>query len=229
MRKGIFVTGTDTDVGKTFVSAGIASLLKEQGVDIGVFKPMMSGVRREDPQSDAYILKEMSGDEQPLDQINPFVFDEPLAPYVAQARMGLNITMDDILDHWQRIRNRHTFYLVEGAGGLAVPLGANFLVADLAKALDFPLLIVARPHLGTVNHVLLTISYAKHLGLDVLGIILNGFREDQLGVAEQTNPDLIREFTDVPILGMIPYMKTSSRDEQESLFAKNIDLSALLE
>ena len=222
-RNGLFVTGTDTDVGKTFVSAGISAVLKEKGLDIGVFKPIMSGVRREDSKSDAYLLKTFSQDTAPLEEINPFQFDEPLAPYVAALRQSSSVTMEEIMEKWKIIKNKRDFYLVEGAGGLAVPLGAHYLVADLAKAIGFPLLIVARPNLGTVNHTLLTISYARQKGLDVLGVVINGLDEERNGVAEQTNPGLIQEFTDVPVLGIIPKVKSFQRADVIQVFSERID------
>jgi dethiobiotin synthetase len=227
-RRGIFVTGTDTDVGKTFVTAGIAAVLHNQGVDVGVFKPMMSGLKREDPKSDASILKEFSLDKRPLDEINPYQFDEPLAPYVAQKRQGCLISLEEVLDHWEHSKNSHDFMLVEGAGGLAVPLGKNFLVADLAYQIAFPVLVVARPSLGTVNHTLLTISYARTIGLEVVGVIINGLNEMTSGVAEETNPALIEEVCNVPVLGIIPRMETTGRDEVVALFRERIRMEQLI-
>lgn len=227
-RRGIFVTGTDTDVGKTFVTAGIAAVLHNQGVDVGVFKPMMSGVKREDPKSDASILKKFSCDKRPLEEINPYQFDEPLAPYVAQKRQGDIILLGEVLDHWEQSKNSHEFMLVEGAGGLAVPLGKDFFVGDLAYHIGFPILVVARPGLGTVNHTFLTISYARTIGLEVIGVIINGLNEMTSGVAEETNPALIEEVCNVPVLGIIPHMETTSRDEVVALFWERIRMEQLI-
>ncbi|MCF6094288.1 dethiobiotin synthase [Microaerobacter geothermalis] len=204
MRKGLFVTGTDTDVGKTFVTSAIAGALRKMGIDVGVFKPMQSGTRREDPNSDAFILKATSEDSSPLEDIAPFTFEEPLAPYVAAKRQGLDISLEEVLQVWRRREKEHEFFLVEGAGGLAVPLGRSYLVSDVAKAIGLPLLIVARPDLGTVNHTLLTIQFAKSMGLEIVGVIVNGLMEEQQSVAEQTNPALIEEFSGIPVLGVIP-------------------------
>ncbi|MEW9668386.1 dethiobiotin synthase [Ammoniphilus sp. 3BR4] len=227
MSQGIFITGTDTDIGKTFVGAGLAAVLKERGIDVGVFKPMMSGVSREDPKSDVRILKEMSGDTSPLEDINPYQFAEPLAPYVAQKRQGQQISLDEVLASWHKIRDRHSFYIAEGAGGLAVPMGPRYLVSDMARAIGFPLLIVARPTLGTVNHTLLTIAYARQAGLNVLGVIINGTRED--GVAEQTNPGMIEEFSGgIPVLGVLPYLETTDRAEIIHRFEQQIAIDKLL-
>ncbi|RXT06989.1 dethiobiotin synthase [Ammoniphilus sp. CFH 90114] len=227
MSQGIFITGTDTDIGKTFVGAGLAAVFKERGIDVGVFKPMMSGVSQANPKSDCWLLKEMSGDPSPLEDINPFQFDEPLAPYVAQQRHGRSISLDETLASWKNIQDRHPFYVIEGAGGLAVPMGPGYLVSDIARSIGFPLIIVARPSLGTVNHTLLSIAYARQNGLNVIGVILNGLRET--GVAEETNPKLIEEFSEgVPVLGVLPYLETWDRQKMIQIFEKHLAIDKLL-
>ncbi|WP_085990841.1 dethiobiotin synthase [Oceanobacillus senegalensis] len=204
---GFFITGTDTGIGKTFVTAGISAALKKQGVDVGVFKPMLSGEDRNNPGSDAWILKTLAEDGNPLEQITPFQFEEPLSPYQAAKEEGRLVTWNTLLSAWDNIRFTHEFFLVEGAGGLAVPLGENYLVADVAKAIGFPLVIVARPNLGTINHTLLTISYAQKMGLEIEGLIINGTKEKSEDPSIQTNAETISEFTDVPILGEIPWVQ----------------------
>jgi dethiobiotin synthetase len=212
MAKGLFVTGTDTDVGKTIITASIAASLRKNRINVGVFKPMMSGAKRDDPHSDAFLLKEMSGDPHTLEEINPFQFDEPLAPYVAAKRENRSISLEKIKQAWIKRQAEHEFFLIEGAGGLMVPMGPSYLVADIAKEIGFPLLIVARAGLGTVNHTLLTIDVARRKGLMVAGVILNGLKEESKGVAEETNPSLIEEFSGVPVLGTVPWMETLDRE-----------------
>ncbi|MEJ8778674.1 dethiobiotin synthase [Pseudogracilibacillus sp. ICA-222130] len=207
-RKGLFITGTDTDVGKTFVGGGMAAVLKKHGKDVGVFKPMLSGESRENPTSDTAILKTMSGDRNTFEQITPFQFAEPLAPYVAAKRAGKQISLAQVVQAWENIKETHEYFIVEGAGGLGVPLGKDYLVADVAKKIGFPILIVARTGLGTVNHVWLTVKVAQSMGLDIAGIILNGAEEQ--GIAEQTNPALIEEMTNMPVLAVLPEFTTSN-------------------
>ncbi|MFC2947984.1 dethiobiotin synthase [Virgibacillus sediminis] len=219
---GLFITGTDTGIGKTFVTAGIAASLKKQGVDIGVFKPMLSGDDRNNPESDAGILKIMAEDSTPIEQITPFQFKEPLSPYEAAKQEGRIITMDDIVSEWNKVRVNHDFFLVEGAGGLAVPLGENYLVGDLAKVIGFPLVIVARPNLGTVNHTLLTISYAKKLGLEIAGIIINGINRTTEDPSVQTNAGTLSEFTDIPVLGEIPWVQMPDKEAICKVIEDNI-------
>lgn len=224
---GIFVTGTDTGVGKTIISSGLAAVLKEKKIDIGVFKPFLSGVSRDHPKSDTSLLKQLSCTSLSHEEITPFQFKEPLAPYVASKLEGKNVRIEDVLNHWEAIRRKHDYFIVEGAGGISVPLGENFLVSDLIKTLQLPIVIVARPNLGTVNHIFLTIQYAKSLGLHIAGIVINGI-SDHPDLAEQTNPKLIEELCGVPILGITPKLKELTEETIKQMIKDHIDVTALL-
>ncbi|MCP3028635.1 dethiobiotin synthase [Halobacillus sp. A5] len=225
MGQGIFVTGTDTGIGKTFVAAGVAAALSEKGVDVGVFKPMLSGENREDPASDTMILKSMSGDESPPSDITPFQFDEPLAPYLAAKRQNISVKQSDVLNSWNHIKHRHSFNIVEGAGGIAVPYGEDFLVSDVMKDINLSVLVVARPNLGTVNHTFLTVDYARRCGLNVLGVVINGFNSARAEAADYTNPELIEQFCKVPVLGIIPQTDKIDKKTLVELFQSKMDLS----
>jgi dethiobiotin synthetase len=227
MMNGIFVTGTDTDVGKTIISSGLAAVLNEKKIDVGVFKPLLSGISREDPASDTSLLKKLSKTTLSYEEITPFAFKEPLAPYVAGKLEGKNVTSEEVLNHWEKIRRKHEFFIVEGAGGISVPLGKQFLVSDLIKAMQLPLVIVARPNLGTVNHVFLTVQYAKSLGLPVAGVVINGI-SDHPDLAEKTNPELIEELCGVPILGITPKLKEVTIENIKKIVKEHIDVTLLL-
>ncbi|QGQ48715.1 dethiobiotin synthase [Metabacillus sediminilitoris] len=224
---GIFVTGTDTNVGKTIISSGLAAVLKEKGIDVGVFKPLLSGISREDPASDTSLLKQLSKTSLSYEEITPFAFKEPLAPYVAGKLEGKYVTLEEVISHWEKIRRKHEFFIVEGAGGISVPLGERFLVSDLIKAMQLPLVIVARPNLGTVNHLFLTVQYAKSLGLPVAGVLINGI-SDHPDLAEKTNPALIEELCGVPILGITPKLKEVTIENIQKIVREHIDVPLLL-
>ncbi|WZY00544.1 dethiobiotin synthase [Bacillus sp. FSL W7-1360] len=223
---GFFVTGTDTDVGKTIIASGLAAVLKARGIDVGVFKPLLSGIAREHPESDTSLLKQMSGTSLSHEEITPFQFHEPLAPYMAAALHGQRVEVAEVLAHWARMKEKHDCFIVEGAGGLAVPLGERFLVSDLVCALKLPIVIVARPDLGTVNHTLLTVQYAKQLGIHVAGVIINGMSAAP-SLAEQTNPKLLEEWCDVPILGVTPQLKEVTEENLKTMIEQSIDLNLL--
>jgi dethiobiotin synthetase len=205
--KGIFITGTDTGVGKTMVAAAIARLLQERGVNVGVMKPVTSGcieVGGRLVSEDAELLAWGAGCDPTVPDIAPYLLRQPLAPSLAAARDGVRIDFDRIKASFARLAGCHDFMIVEGAGGLMAPLAGGLLVADLISSLDLPLLVVARPGLGTVNHTALTCYAAKQLGLCVAGVIINDY-PDQPGVAEQSAPHLIDSLAGAPLLGVFPH------------------------
>jgi dethiobiotin synthetase len=225
--KGLFVTGTDTDVGKTIITSGIAAVLKEKQVDIGVYKPLLSGVSREHPESDTSLLKEGSQTPLTYEEITPFEFKEPLAPYVAGKLEGRSIYLKDVLNHWNQIKEKHQYFLVEGAGGISVPLGPDFLVSDLIAALDLPTIIVTRANLGTINHTFLTVKYAQSIGIKIAGIIINGKNSD-FDLAEQTNPNVIEKQCGVPILGITPRLEELNKEAIKQMIKDHIDVSKII-
>ncbi len=225
--KGLFVTGTDTDVGKTIISSGLAAVLKEKGMDVGVFKPLLSGIARDDSVSDTSLLKELSQTSLSHEEITPFGFKEPLAPYVAGKLEGKSVSIEAVINHWENIKETHECFIVEGAGGISVPLGEGFLVSDLIKALQLPIIIVARPNLGTFNHIYLTVQYARSQGLPIAGIVINGIN-DPPELAEKTNPALIKEFCRVPILGITPKLKEMTKENIVKMVEDHIDVTLLI-
>ena len=219
MRKGIFITGTDTGVGKTLLSGAFAAALRGRGMNIGVMKPVESGCKRLEGSlvpSDALSLKEFSGSNDDIDLINPYRLEHPLAPATAAEMEGVKIELKRIEDAYNRMERNHDLMLVEGAGGLLVPLNDSLLMADLIKILKLPVLVIARSSLGTINHTLLTLRSAEASGLKVLGVIINHVTPDR-GLAEETGVSSIRKFTPVPILGVFPFVENSQKNNREYL------------
>ena len=199
---GLFVTGTDTGVGKTFLAARIARLLHDRRLDVGVMKPAETGciVRQgELVPADARQLLAASGASDPLHLVNPYRFREPLAPMVAAEREGRRIVPNRILSAYRRLLARHDFLLVEGAGGLLVPLSRTFSYLDLVQAMAIPVLIVARPDLGTINHTVLTVMALHSRDIPVAGIVLNHQTRKRPGLAVRTNPSAIRRLTGLKV------------------------------
>lgn len=230
MGSGIFITGTDTGVGKTVVACGLAALLRDMGYRVGVMKPAETGCAEKDgrrfPQ-DATRLRQASGCEEPLEKICPYQFRDPLAPSVAAAREGIKIDVPALAKIYEDISSSHEITLVEGAGGLLVPLLAHYTYADLAGLLKLPLLVVAANRLGMINHLLLTLEHASCRGLRVLGYVLN-HPDDQTSLAADTNGEALRTLTAVARLGEIPYVETEvKRDNLADLFGEKVDLRLL--
>jgi dethiobiotin synthetase len=170
--RGLFVTATDTGVGKTEVACGIVRGLRGRGLDVGAMKPAQSGVAPGEP-SDADLLREAAGGGDPPELVCPYSFADPLAPAVAARLAGVEIALDRVLAAARALAARHAALVVEGAGGLLVPLTARETYADLAAALGLPVLVVARAGLGTVNHTALTLEALRARGLRVAGVVLN--------------------------------------------------------
>jgi len=203
--KGIFITGTDTGVGKTVFSAALARLLRNRGINVGVMKPVTSGCNDKNGllvSDDAELLAWGAGIEV-NQEVAPYLLREPIAPSAAAELEHKKIEFSRILAAYHRLSEEHDFVIVEGAGGLMVPLAGGLLIADLVKLLDLPLLVVARPNLGTVNHTLLTCFVARTLGLEIKGTIINNY-PDFPDSAESTAPHLIDSLSGVPLLARLP-------------------------
>ena len=222
MKRGIFITGTDTGVGKTFIGTGIASALLAAGVDTGVMKPAETGCafRRGTlvPQ-DALALMRAAKAADALDLVNPYRFQAPLAPSVAAAQEGGRITLRRIVGAYRTLARRHAFMIVEGAGGILVPLTAKSDFLDLAAQIDLPVLIVARPGLGTINHTLLTAMALRERRVKIAGIVLNRAEALRPDMAERTNPAVIAQRSGVPIIGIVQHGQAELTDIAKRLLA----------
>ncbi len=212
MSRGFIITGTDTEVGKTVITAGLAAVLRERGRDVGVMKPIATGcVRRREGlvSEDAEFLAQAADAVEPLEEIAPICLAEPLAPTVAAARAGARVDLDPMWRAWRRLRAAHDVMLVEGIGGILCPVTPDKLLADILPDFKLPVLIVARPGLGTINHTMLTVEAARARGLAIAGIVINRYDADALGLAEMTNPDEIQRLTGEAVLGLVPADETT--------------------
>ena len=212
---GLFVVGTDTGVGKTFVAAAIARAMVGAGRKVGALKPVATGATREGGAwrcGDAEALIEAIGGGVGLDRVAPMVYEEPLAPPVAARRMGKPLERAELMRAvgaalaWWEGEGRAEVMVVEGVGGLLCPLAEGMTVADLAVTLDYPLVVVARRGLGTINHTLLTLEAARMRGLRVAGVVLNGAIPTSDPIAEATNPgELARRLAGDAILAEVTH------------------------
>jgi dethiobiotin synthetase len=222
--QGIFITGTDTAVGKTFVGAGLAAALRERRIDVGVMKPAETGCGARNGvlvPRDALKLMKAGGVDDPLDLVNPYRFREPLAPAIAAAREGKKIEITRIVSAFRTLARRHACMIVEGAGGIMVPLTTSRYYLDLACAMDLPVLVVARPGLGTINHTLLTVMAIRSRGLRIAGIVINHRSKKSPGLAERTGPPVLERLSRVPVIGHITYGQKDFRAIMRNLLKLN--------
>ncbi len=203
MIRGIFVTGTDTGVGKTIVSSLLAESLVRQGIIVGVMKPYLSG-----GWSDARALKKAANSADKLEVISPAFYAEPLAPAASSLRGKRVAPFKKVFNAYRQLSRRHDRLIVEGIGGALVPLENDFSVADMAKVFGLPVWIVARAGLGTINHTLLTLEAFRRRKVSVERIILNRYRGNN--VAEKTNPPILRRLTGLPVT-LLPPVTASNR------------------
>jgi dethiobiotin synthetase len=228
MTKGIFITGTDTGVGKTLLAASLAAFLRDRGYRVGVMKPAETGCPESDgtliPQ-DALRLKEAAGCAEPIETICPYSFAEPLAPSIAAERSNRKIDVDLLLSTYGEISAKYDVTLVEGAGGLMAPLLPSYTYADFARVLKLPVLVVAANKLGVINHLLLTLEHASCRGLKVLGYVLNRISNEN-SLAAETNREVLFGLTGVPCLGELPFIEMAGTQKTfpADLFESELDM-----
>lgn len=207
--QGIFVTATDTEVGKTVITGAIAAALKARGIDVGVVKPLASGgvadcngqLLSEDV---TFLLKAAGLGEDQRALVNTVCLPAALTPAVAAQQAGIKIDMPAVIASCRNTGRNFAKTLVEGVGGIIAPLWENYIVADMMSELGLPAIIVARPNLGTINHTVLTAEYAKSRGIKVAGIVINQWNECQAGILEHSNIKYIERLTQLPVLGKFP-------------------------
>lgn len=208
----IAVIGTDTEIGKTVVTAALARAFVTLGLNVGVCKPFASDpARRPDGtafSTDADLLARAAGLDPADPDLCPQLFSAPLAPLASARAEGRAVRPATALAAARRMARGHDLTLIEGCGGWEVPLTPRRTTADFFAELGAPVLIVARTDLGTINHTLLTLQSVRARGLNVIGILLNRVRSGPLTLAEPGNPPLLREFSGLPVWGPVPFRRT---------------------
>jgi len=197
---GIFITATDTEVGKTLIAAGLVNFFRNQGINAGYMKPISCG-----QDNDAVFVKKLLKLKDPLSLINPISLPYPLSPLAAAKKAKRKIDLKKITKAYKTLTQKYDLVIVEGVGGALVPITEKIMVADLIKQLTIPTIIVARAGLGTLNHTLLTVEALKRRKITIQGIIMNGYTGDEL--SEDDNADILFEQTKIPILAKIPWLK----------------------
>lgn len=206
MKPGVFIVGTDTNVGKTVIAAGLAMALKEKGLRVGVMKPVATGCKGIDKRlvsADAAFLMEAAENEHPP-LTSPSRYRNPLSPSVASEIEKKEVNIKSIKKAYHDLQKHYDFIIVEGIGGLMVPFQNDYCVANLVKDFCLPIIIVSRSGIGAINHSLLTIDAAVIRGIKICGIIFNRAATNNYSLAELTNPKAIHELTKVPVLGSLP-------------------------
>ena len=207
--KGFFITGTGTGVGKTIATIALGIFLKSHGFNTIAIKPIESGCALSNNQlipHDGMMLKDMLRQNESIDRITPIRFESPLAPMVASEIEGKTIDIDFLLRHINEISLDYDNILIEGIGGIMVPILHDYFIYDLISDIALPVIIVANSGLGTINHTLLTVDLALRKGFTVAGVIINHCANDDNDLSIASNPQIIRRLCPVPVIGEIPYL-----------------------
>jgi len=225
--QSLFITGTDTDVGKTYITAGLAASFYEMGVDIGVMKPFAAGTAQKKgfKSEDVKILSDAAHVDDPENLINPQFFPIPASPYTAWKKLKTKPKISTILSSFKKLSKLHDTMLVEGMGGVMTPILKDYFITDLIKQMKIPTIIVTRTKVGTVNHTLMTVMMCKKYKIPIKGIIINNF-DDGYPVNQLTKD--LENLTGVKVLGSIPFIKDMDNASLHKIFKKNINLKSLL-
>ena len=203
MGKGLFITGTDTDVGKTYVTALLVKTLRKSGFDVGYYKAAISGAPTV-AESDAGFVNRFAGINEPEDMILSYLYQNAVSPHLAARIEGNPVEKEVILKAWERVTKAYPYVTMEGSGGVMCPIRhdekAVYYLEDIIRWLHLPVLVVANAGLGTINHVVTTCEYIKKRHIPVKGILLNHWKG---GIMEEDNVKMIEEITGVKVLAKI--------------------------
>lgn len=209
MSKGLFIVGTDTDVGKTYVTALLTKKLREAGINVGYYKAVLSGGYYDGDElipGDAKEVLEASGIDENYDECVSYILENPVSPHLAAEIEGVDIQTSRILEDYKNLTKRYEYLSVEGSGGIICPIKLtdteSILLEDIIKLLEIPTLVVARAGLGTINHTALTINYLRQKEIAVQGVILNGYDMDNL--VHRNNKEVIERLTNIKVVATIP-------------------------
>jgi len=226
--KSLFVTATDTDIGKTSVCAGIAYSLKKSGIDVGIMKPFACGVKQKTGFSskDLSLLSNAANVSDPEEFVNPFFFPISTSPYTAAKNLGVKIDIKHVTKCFRKLNKIHDIILVEGIGGIMTPILKDYAIIDLIKDLNANTIIVTSSKIGTINHTILTCNMCKNMKIPVKGLIINNF--DSTGYPVSDLERDLSALTDLPVLCSLPHMPKFNLNDYAKMIENKMDLLSLI-
>uniref|UniRef100_A0A7C4AIP6 ATP-dependent dethiobiotin synthetase BioD n=1 Tax=Thermodesulfovibrio aggregans TaxID=86166 RepID=A0A7C4AIP6_9BACT len=238
MKAGFFITGTDTGVGKTIVTAAILRSFIKKGLRVGAMKVIETGCLNKDGillPGDGMFLRDMAEMNDSVDLITPIKFENPLSPLVASRIEDTEVELHRVFKSFETLKKKYDYLFVEGIGGLMVPLikkekGKSFyFVRDLIKDIGLPAIVVTRPTLGTINHTVLTVEALKNKKIPVKGYIINFSEPVKNDIAEKTNFEILKEIVDAPCLGILPYLTELNKDRIGETALQSLEIEELIQ
>ncbi|WP_097028157.1 dethiobiotin synthase [Clostridium peptidivorans] len=223
MAKGVFIVGTDTDVGKTVVTAGLMHVLRSNGYNATYFKAALSGALEIEDKlipGDTKLVSEVSKLEESYENITPYIYKTAVSPHLAAKLEGNPIDLDIVREKYAFLKKKYDFIIAEGSGGIVCPLIDDerglYTLENLIKDLDMSVIIVARAGVGTINHTVLTVRAIENLGINIKGIIINNYKED---LVCDDNIKIIEKITKVPIIGKLKDIENLDDNMTEAIKA----------
>jgi len=219
--RAVFITATDTGVGKTLVAAALVTYLTQQGINVGVMKPIETGVSRATKaRSDGIRLRRAAGTDDPMAEVCPYVFRLPVAPLSAARAEGTTVRVPIISRAFRALRQKHDLIVVEGVGGVHVPITSSVNLSNLIYRMKLPAIVVGQSGLGGINHALLTLEALRRRKIPVVALVLNQCRPMRTKIArvqEQSTVRLLRRLAGVPVVGPLPYSPSVNRNWNDRL------------
>jgi len=226
--KPLFITATDTDIGKTYVCAGLAHSLKKLDIDVGIMKPFACGVKQKTgfSSNDLTILSKAAMVSDAEELLNPFFFPIPASPYTAAKNLGVKIDINYLMKCFRKLDKIHDVMLVEGIGGIMTPILKDYAIIDLIKDLEANTIIVTSSKIGTINHTIMTCNMCKNMKISVKGLIINNF--DSTGYPVSDLERDLSALTDLPVLCSLPHMQKFNLNDYAKMIENKMDLLSLI-
>ena len=227
--KSYFISGSDTNVGKTYVAAGLAAALKKINVDVGIMKPLAAGTAQKSgyKSEDVQLLASAAQVSDSEELLNPYFSPIPASPYTATQNLGLEVDINNVLNCYKKLSSIHEIMLVEGMGGIMTPILQNYFVTNLIKDLDLETIIVCSSRIGTVNHTLMTNEMCKNFGIKVRGFIINNL--DTFGYPLDELKRDLEDLTKIPVLCSVPFIEDFTIEQIAHIISDQIDLKSLIQ
>lgn len=238
MKAGYFITATDTGVGKTITAAALLRGFIKKGFKVAAMKPIETGCLNKDGillPADGMFLRDMAEMNESLELITPVQLENPLSPLMASRVENVKIDMEKIFKSFEVLKKKYEYLFIEGVGGVMVPIyevekrrKSFYFLRDLIKELELPVILVTRPSLGTINHTLLTVEVLKSKKIPIKGFIINFSEPPKNDIAEKTNPEILKEILDIPLLGIMPYITELNKDRIGETALESLKIEELI-
>lgn len=225
--KDFFISGTDTDVGKTFVTAGMAAALQKMGKDVGIMKPFAAG----NPQKigykseDVQILSNAAKINDAEELVNPYFFQIPSSPFTASKNLGIKFDLKIVIDSYKKLSSQHDILLIEGIGGMMTPILKDYFVTNLIKELNLEAILITSSRIGTINHTIMTCKMCQIYGNKIRGIIINNLDSNGYPLTDLKRD--LEQLTNIPVLGSIPYLRNFDLEKLSQIISNNIPIESI--